>query len=179
MKWLFIIVIILLNSSCWSVNHKNFTLPLNTYVKSNSFKMNGYYINFDSVDNLSVLLFYNNGVVYSVKTGGVKRDKVDSFVNTYILPNKDVLSDFKNPGSFRINENKIEINLILPTHYQRHSVKELQGTLLTDTSFFIYSGYMPGGLPKQNDTIIYHFVPSTTKPDSTNWLMKRKWYRGK
>lgn len=180
MKYVFSIVIALLFCSCWSVNHKNFTLPLNKYVKDNGLKKDGYFVHYDSANRFRLFLFYNNGVAYFVNYGMNNdfKEGIDSFIRKRILANVPRISDAKIPGSFRINENKLELNIISHTDYAWHKVAELQGTILTDTSFMIYSDYLPG-VYKLKDTVIYHFVPSSIKPDSTNWLMKRKWYRGK
>ena len=110
--------------------------------------------------------------------GYLKDEGVDSFVNKRILANVPRISDTKNPGSFRINENKININIISHTAYAWHKVREMRGALLSDTSFVIFYNHKPG-YPDQNDSVVYHFVPADIKPDSTNWLMKRKWYKGK
>jgi len=178
MKWLSVITIVLLTCSCWSVNHKNFRLPLNGYEKNNSIKMNGFYKYYDSVENrFEVFIFYNNGVVYYENMGGIKREEIDGYIRSIILVHQKPLYENKNPGSFRINKNKIGINVIIPTHYNRHAVNEFQGTILSDTSFIITSDYWPG-IPIKNDTLVYHFFPAQ-KPDSTNWLMRRKWFRGK
>jgi hypothetical protein len=179
MKYVFSIVVAWLFCSCWSVNHKNFTLPLNKYVKDNSLKKNGYFIHHDPKNRFRIFLFYDNGVAYFVDYGMNNDFKggIDSFIGKRILANLPPIADAKIPGSFGINENKIEINIISHTNYAWHKVEEFQGTILTDTSFMIISDYLPG-VYKLKDTVIYHFVPSI-KPDSTNWLMKRKWYKGK
>ena len=174
MKWTFLIFILSLTSSCWTVIHKNFSLPLNGYVKNNSLKMNGYYMNYDSLkDSRRIFIFYNNGVVYHAHIGGFKSEELEN-----VLLRQNVLADVKSPGAFRIKENNIEINLIEHTNYEMHRVREYRGAVLTDSTFVIFSSYMTGGYPEEKDTIFYHFVP-TAKPDSTSWLMRRKWYRGK
>jgi hypothetical protein len=151
-------------------------------MKDARLKMNGYYIHVESEDEFKIFLFYNNGIAFDVHMGlgYLKPIGIDSFVNSHILINQRWISDPKNPGSFRINDNKIEINIITPTHYNWHRVTEYQGTILSDTTFMITSDYLPKVYPKRNDTLVYHFVPGP-KPDSTknNWVMNRKWYRGK
>jgi len=181
MRWVLLIVILSLCNSCWMVRHKNFTLPLNGHVKNNSIKMNGYFIHLNPADQFELLLFYNNGVAYKVNMGmGYLKDEgIDSFVAKRILTNQPIISDTKNPGSFQINGNKIEMNIIIHTNYNWHRVNVLQGTILTDTSIVIYSDDRPSIHHNQNDTVLYHFVPAAAKPDSTNWLRHRKWYRGK
>lgn len=162
------------------VRHKNFTLPLNGYVKNNSIKMNGYYKYYDSVENhFRVYIFYNNGVVYYANSGNMKREEIDDYIRSRILAEQNRLAEIKDPGAFRINGNKIEMNIIAPLRYNIHVVKELKGTILTDSSFMITYYYHPE-LPIQTDTFIYHFVPGP-RPDSTksNWVLHRKWYKGK
>lgn len=179
MRWILMIVILPLVSSCWMVRHKNFTLPLNGYVKNNSIKMNGYYKYYDSVENrFEVFILYSNGVIYYENMGGIKKEEIDDYIRNIILVHQKILYENKNPGSFRINDNKIAINVIIPTHYNMHAVNEFQGTIISDSSFMITYDYWPQ-TPIQTDTLIYHFFPYP-KPDSTkNWLLHRKWYRGK
>ena len=182
MRWVLLIVVVSLCSSCLYVVHKNFTLPLKGYVKNNSLKMNGYYLHQRKEDSYRLFLFYDNGIAYDVHfgLGYLKSEGVDSFVAKRILPNVSRLADWKNPGAFRIKDNKIEINMVHHTHYNWHRVTEYRGTILSDTTFMITSDYEPKVYPERNDTLVFHFVPGP-KPDSTNnnFVLHRKWYRGK
>jgi hypothetical protein len=185
MRYVTVVVILFLNSGCFVANliahgdgftvlHKNFSLPLNKYVNNSELRMKGYYISsIDSSDNYKLFLFYNNGAAYNAFFS-VKKEEFENYIRQSVLANP--LYDAKTPGSFQVKDKKLHINLANHIAYGRHGISVLKGAILSDTTFVIFSEKFRD-IYQYNDTVFYHFVPAS-KPDSTNWLTKRKWFRG-
>lgn len=160
-------------SSCSIINHKGFSLPLQNFKATTRLKTNGYYTSFiDSIGSLNLICFYNNGVALYYEIG-CNINQVDSILNAIQKKKASRSSDIES-GSYSVIGNVITIETLSSVHYGNYKVRKFKGNILNENQINIISESI---FNEYNLTRNLSYVyQESSKPDSINWLMKRKWY---
>lgn len=162
---------------------KNFVAkPIKKDSKINLIRLNGSYVGKQiNGSNTSVGCFflYENGVallydpvyyIHEINNSDVVRKQI-----LYTINFKDSFSRKKESGGFVITENRINIQVFRPTTGGLFGLCEYKGSIINDSTIYIGSCNFPENPNFCRENFYLHFIPMT-KPDSSNQLMKKKWY---
>jgi hypothetical protein len=183
-----IIILILVSlylASCSKyVRYKYFTLENEILLPNKLMKAGFYYYEDIKEKNSSgkrydVYFLYENGMIGRAGYFGKNiQEFYDSLSNslTFRTSKKDYMDKFKSWGKYSINNKEILIQAFELYSEVKYAVYELNGSIKGNNSFVISSeGFSEKGINVLKTPYDFKFYPcDNCKPDSTNWLMKRK-----
>jgi transposase len=149
-------------------------LTLNQYKHDNSLQVDGVFVaKNDTVKSLEIFYLYENGGALYFEIGyGEERisDIIEKLSNT--TPTKH--SEFES-GAYKIVNGNIFIETIAHYRYGKYRVRKFQGDI-RDQKYFCLKYDLIDKQYKRNLNRCFH-LQNSKKPDSTNWLMNKRWYR--
>jgi hypothetical protein len=172
-KKMLLFIIILLLASC-KVAFNDLTMVRAPYF-GNELRIDGYYyLNPDSENNMSIAVFYRNGVCIHITVRLMAQD-ISDFVENDILLNDAFIVRLKNSpdciGVFHINEESIAFERWEATGSNITTMSYF-GKILNDTTFLL-TKRVDNDINKSysiNET--YRFKQFNPKPDSTSVYIK-------
>ena len=185
MKLIFILIILFCVSINCTVGKKTFiTKPIEIKNESFKIKLEGSYTG--GLKNSVVCFFlYNNGVIleYSPVYHLSNINNLDSVKQQvcFTIRYKDsifahsIFKGRKEAGGFKIEGNKIQMQIMRKTPGFYWGLCSYSGTIINDSTIYINQCNFPLD-PLQCSQDFYLSFIKMNKPDSTNQLMKKRWY---
>jgi hypothetical protein len=188
MKFIILFIFPMLCSlgSCIVEKNSFIARPDKKNIVNKSVRMEGNYIAIvenpnNKTKGVAIFCLYNNGIALqyymSIDTlsYGMANQLNDKRIFEYIAFTDSVYKNVKQAGGFKIDGNKIDIQIFEFVNYGSFELCTYKGAVINSTTIHIESCFIKS---KSN------FCPSNfdlkftqmLKPDSTNQLMKKKWY---
>lgn len=176
--------------SCKTPQYTHFSLRTSLWKNTGEVKTNGYYycdlreVQGFSLKSNSEPLFK----VFLLFTDG-NFCRLDEVFNTheqilkYLEAHKTDLGDkdkYANWGRYKIEAGKIFIEFFFFNPVQQHlGIYRNLGIVHSQIFFTIEKSFMVKDDPirTNNKSYAYHFMPFSQTVDSTNWMMKKSWYK--
>ena len=148
---------------------KDDVLPKAMPYTGNQLKMNGYYHQISSYNNVvsHSHVMYINGVLINLWGSGNTIEEIDEYVRQRSQEARYKKYKY-NWGVFFIDDNTIRIHQLHSDYPHREWIQE--GVILNDTTFKITKSFFNGRM--RETELIYHFREFSPKPDSTNVYIK-------
>lgn len=150
---------------------EKFTIAQNNYY-GKELKTDGYYYS-GKDENTSIVIFYQNGIVFFSGSGRNKEEFEELFNDGYFV---NGLKD--NPfcwGIFKITTDSIFIESYISLAELKMRVIQESGIIMNDTTFRLTRTFSPYNTVMINEEKIdtyYYFKQFNPKPDSTNNFIK-------
>lgn len=177
--------------SCQTVKYKDFSLRNSSWQNTGILITNGYYYcdlskatgyssEFKNKEKkYDIFLLYKDGLCCYLGDLFKTLDEAELYMKTY---RHSLGIDNKNAkwGRYIVNkDSSFYLEFFFKDFASINSLGIFRnyGTVYKNSSFSIHKSYMVGFEPPSKSTTVYTFVPFTPKPDSTNWMMKKRWFR--
>jgi hypothetical protein len=181
-KAILYIVTVACLSRCTSGERLFETRPSKEQRSVSQFKLDGVYVGkqlHSSEFSVSCFIFYNNGVaviydpIYYVHDI-TNRDLLQQQIK-YTVKFDDSTYRKKESGGFNVNGDLIKIQLFRISGGGIYGLCEYNGRIINDSTIYIANCKFSENPNSCRENFYLHFM-KMNKPDSTNYLMQKKWY---